>query len=82
MLLGLSLLIDGPGPLPLPEHLFTFLGLAAVAGGQFVFMVLVADRAFSRASRRLTFAAELVAFAAFVIGLGATMVLVWEGASG
>lgn len=73
IILGLVVLFDGPGPLPFPRQLFTLLGVAAVAGGQFVFMVLVADRLLRGAHRRVVVLIEVVTFALFVLGVGATM---------
>jgi hypothetical protein len=54
-------------------------GLAIAAGGQFVFMILVADRVYPRASRRITGVAEAAAFIAFAAGLG---LAVWALTSG
>ena len=54
--------------------------LAAIAGGQFIFMALVADRLFPRASKRVVVLAELVALVAFVWGLA--KVVVWLGGWG
>jgi len=71
-ILGLIVLADGPGALPVPDVLFSFLGLGAVSGGQFVFMVLVADRLFPAAYHRMAVLAEGVAFSLFVIGIGAS----------
>lgn len=48
-------------------------GSALLAGGQFLFLVLVADRVFPRASSRLVWAIEVLLFAAFVLGLGAAL---------
>lgn len=44
-------------------------GLTLAAAGQFVFLVLVADRFFPHAHRRLVMAAEAFVFAVFMIGL-------------
>ncbi|MBK9189009.1 MAG: hypothetical protein IPM33_08645 [Phycisphaerales bacterium] len=78
-LLGLIVLADGPGALPVPDALFSFLGLGAVSGGQFVFMVLVADRLFPAASRRMAVLAEGVALALFVLGIGASVYVFHAG---
>ncbi|MFZ4576092.1 MAG: hypothetical protein ACOYN0_17035 [Phycisphaerales bacterium] len=73
VILGLVVLFEGPGPLPFPPQLFALLGVAAVAGGQFVFMVLVADRLLRGAHRRAVVMIEVGTFALFVAGVGATM---------
>lgn len=44
-------------------------GLTLAAAGQFVFLVLVADRFFPHAHRRMVMAAEAVVFALFMVGL-------------
>lgn len=80
VLLGLGVLIDGRGALPVPESLFSFLGLGAISGGQFVFMVLVADRLFPHANRRMTALAEVVAFTFFSVGVGTSIYLFQAGA--
>lgn len=54
---GLSLLIRSPGgwleqSIGLPSLLWALLGLASIAGGQFVFMFMVADRLCPLAGRR------------------------------
>ncbi len=54
-------------------------GLAGLAAGQFVFMVLVADRWFPRASRRFVRVAEAITFGVFVVGLVAALTLAWGG---
>jgi hypothetical protein len=56
-----------PGGLSGLERLGT--GVAMAAAGQFVFLVLVADRLFPRANRRLVIVAEAVVFALFLAGL-------------
>ena len=79
LVLGIATLVDGPGPVPVPRFTFIFLGSAAVAGGQFVFMVLVADRFFSRASRPMVTALETLAFAVFLGGVIAALVAFGTG---
>lgn len=54
-------------------------GLAGLAAGQFVFMVLVADRWFPRASRRFVRVAEAITFAVFVGGLLAAALIALGG---
>lgn len=49
-------------------------GIAAIAAGQLVFAVCVADRCFPRVSRSLGAAIEIVALAALVAGI---VVLMW-----
>lgn len=79
VLLGLAVLHAGRGLLPVPDAMFSFLGLGAVSGGQFVFMVLVADRLFPRAHRRMTALAEGVAFVLFGVGVAASIALFRAG---
>ncbi len=55
-------------------------GLAGVAAGLFVFMVLVADRLVPHASRRLVVTAEMIVMVSFVLCLLGTIVLVRSGA--
>jgi hypothetical protein len=56
-----------PGGLSGLERLGT--GLSLAAAGQFVFLVLVADRFFPGANRRLVIVSESVVFALFLVGL-------------
>jgi hypothetical protein len=67
--LGLGSMVFGSGLAPIPVAATWFLGLSGVAGGQFVFMVLVADRIVPRAPRGLVGAAEAAAFMVFLAGL-------------
>lgn len=57
-------------------------GLAVAAGGQFVFMILVADRLFPSADRRLVGLVEAACFLAFVGGVGLTAWLVMHAGTG
>src|SRR5262245_50187989 len=66
---GLFVLTRGMGHLPVPLEVARGLGIAAVGGGQFLFMVLVADRSFPRASRGLVLVLECAAFLVFAVGL-------------
>ena len=75
LLLGLGLMFLGAGFVPLPVWASWFLGMSGIAGGQFVFMVLVADRFVPRAPRSLVGTAELGAFVLFVIGIAAVACL-------
>jgi len=76
LLLGLGSMVFGVGIVPIPVSAAWFLGLSGVAGGQFVFMVLVADRIVPRAPRSLVGTAELGAFVVFVLGI-ATVGYLW-----
>ncbi len=66
-LLGLLALTEGA--LPLPGGVLRWLGLCAIAGGQFVFMVLVADRVFVRTVRGVVLAFEALTLTVFMVGL-------------
>jgi hypothetical protein len=55
-------------------------GVAGVAAGLFVFMVLVADRLVPSASRRLVVTVELAVMVSFVLCLVGTVLLVRSGA--
>lgn len=74
IVLGIATLVDGPGLIPVPRFTFMFLGSAAVAGGSFIFMVLVADRFFSRAARGMVAGLETIAFTIFLGGVIAALV--------
>ena len=78
-ILGAVTLLDGPGPLPLPNEAFILLGVAAIAAGQFVFAVLVADRWFPRAHRGLIARIEALMLLTFVLGLLLAGYVVWLG---
>lgn len=78
-ILGIVTLLDGPGPLPLPNEAFILLGVAAIAAGQFVFAVLVADRWFPRAHRGLIARAEAAMLLTFILGLVLAGYVVWLG---
>lgn len=73
LLTGLWVAMNGPERWPVPRELCLMGGSALLAGGQFLFLVLVADRVFPRASSRLVWAIEALLFAAFVLGLGAAL---------
>ena len=64
---GLWVAVHGRRWLDVPPRLLLAAGLAASAGGLFVFMVLVADRWFPRASRRVIAVVEWSTFVAFVV---------------
>lgn len=57
------------------------LGVALAAAGQLVFLVLVADRFFPRANRRLVMVSELVVFVLFLAGLASAAIGVLFSAS-
>jgi hypothetical protein len=67
--------VEGPGPLPLSAHLFWPLGIAAVTGGQFIFMVLVADRSIRGAHRRVIVLVEICTFATFLLSATAAVAI-------
>ncbi len=56
-----------------------WLGVTALAGGQFVFMVLVSDRLFPRASRPLVLVVEGLTLLVFLAGVAVTVVRLTEG---
>jgi hypothetical protein len=57
------------GPMGLSALERLGMGVALAAAGQFVFLVLVADRFFPQANRRLVVVSESIVFALFVAGL-------------
>lgn len=66
---GLSGLLGGEGGFVVPTPVGTWLGLASVAAGQFVFMTLIADPWLRKANRPMTLAAEAAVFVLFVAAL-------------
>lgn len=64
---GLLVLASSQGLLAHMAPLRWPLGAAMTAGGLFVFMVLVADRWFHRASKPMIWAAELLCLAVFIV---------------
>jgi hypothetical protein len=68
-LLGVVVIFEGPGPLPLPREAFWFVGAASLAAGQFVFAVLVADRWFPRAHPWIVLRIEGLLLLTFVVSL-------------
>jgi hypothetical protein len=69
-LLGVMMMMGtGPGLLPLGSGGAFILGIAGLAGGWFVFLVLVADAWFPHAARRLVVPAEVFALAVFLCSL-------------
>lgn len=73
MLSGLWVMFTVPSQVPILRPAWcASAGLAVAAGGQFVFMILVADRAFPRADRRLVWVLEASCFVAFVGGAAMT----------
>lgn len=71
VVLGMTLLGNGAagGPFPQVVRGRDWLGLTGVAGGLFVFMLLVADRWFPRAFPRIAATLEGLVFAVFVLTL-------------
>lgn len=65
--LGLAAMLGGPGHWP--RGLGAGLGLAALAGGQFVFMALAAERWFPRCARAVALGLEVLTLAAFAAGV-------------
>lgn len=76
---GLWLLISEPAGLPGLVPVSTSAGLAALAGGQVLFMTMVADRYFPRAHPRLVATLEVLAAGLFLAGATA---FVWLFISG
>ena len=57
-------------------------GITAMIAGQFVFLVVVADRIFPNVQRRIALVSEAILAAALVAGLAATITLLRTGGSG
>lgn len=76
---GLWAIVRAPERWPTFGHLFPFGGVAFLLGGQFVFMVLVADRLFPRASRLMVTTLESLCFLGFIAGLAAMFLLARSG---
>lgn len=76
---GLWILVTGPRDVILARPLLLSLGLAALAAGHILFMTMVADRLFPKASRRLRGPIELTALSVF---LGSTAGFLWTYVSG
>ena len=68
---GLWLLVCRPSEMPGLVPVSTSAGLAALAGGQVLFMTMVADRYFPKAHPRLVAAFEIVTAGLFVAGAAA-----------
>jgi hypothetical protein len=77
--LGLGALLSAPARWPLFEPHLLLVGVMLLAGGQYVFMVLVADRAFPSASQRLTMSMELTSLGLFLAGLAGVLWLLTAG---
>ncbi len=77
--LGLMVLLDRTGPLSLPGRLGPLIGVGAIAGAQFVFMVLVADRWFPKASRTMVWCLEVGSIAVFLTGVVLAVIFVQAG---
>ena len=78
---GLWLLLSPPRDLVALRPVFVSGGLAAVAGGQVLFMTMVADRFFPRALPRLVAGIEILAAALFIAGAAAFAWLYLTGGS-
>jgi hypothetical protein len=78
-LVGLWLLGSPRDELPALRPVFLSAGLSALAGGQILFMTMVADRSFPKALPRLIAALEMLASAVFVASASA---FAWLSLSG
>ncbi len=65
---GLWLIWGKPLDLPMLRPVFLSLGVMSVAGGQVLFMFMVADRLFPRASPRVVGMLEICCLSAFLAG--------------
>ena len=78
VLAGLWVLLPAPagqGVVRLPAAA----GVALICGGEFVFMVLVADRVFPRAQRRAGWWLEMILLLGFLVAGGAAVVALLRG---
>lgn len=73
LICGWWAILSGPQEWPILKGISFLGGVTMAAGGQLVFMVLVADRLFPYASRRLMLGLELASFLTFLSGLGAVL---------
>ncbi len=81
VVVGSMLLDAADGPLASVVRGRLWLGLAGVAAGLFVFMLMVADRWFPRALPRAVATLEAAVFAVFVLalaGFGISLAGLWE----
>lgn len=78
-IVGLWLLLCPPQDMPGLGPVCTSAGLAALAGGQVLFMTMVADRHFPKAHPRLVAALEIIAAGLFLAGISA---FIWLSLSG
>jgi len=76
---GLWLLWSPPAEMPGLIPVSTSAGLAALAGGQVLFMTMVADRYFPRAQPRVVASLEIVAAGLFLAGVSAFLWLLLSG---
>lgn len=72
---GMWLSWPGVVTIPIPEPVVRALGIAAFSGGNFIFMALVADRCFPRASRSMVMTLEAMTFIVFAGALAWLVVL-------
>jgi len=73
VVLGMWVMFSLSRRMPLLAPVLQSGGLAAIAGGQFVFMAWVADRLLPGAARRLVGPMEVACFLVFVAGLVGTL---------
>jgi len=79
IMLGLGLIFEGQTWFELPREVYLFAGVSAVGGGQFVFMVLVADRLLNGMHRRWVMWAEASAFGVFLLGASGALTVLTTG---
>ncbi|MFN9993294.1 MAG: hypothetical protein ACK54H_08105 [Phycisphaerales bacterium] len=79
IMLGLGLIFEGQTWFELPREVYLFAGISAVCGGQFVFMVLVADRLLKGVHRRSVVWTEALAFVSFLLGAGGAITVLTTG---
>ncbi|MBM4108560.1 MAG: hypothetical protein FJ255_07070 [Phycisphaerae bacterium] len=77
--LGLAAVFTAPSRWPIFAPHLLLAGTVLVAGGHYVFLVLVADRVFPLASPRVTLPVEVAALAVFLIGMALLLGLMVTG---
>lgn len=78
---GFSACFGGMSALPVSTGILRLLGIAGVAGGLFVFMVLVADRWFHHALRPMVVVSEIVMLVVFWLAAVWIVILLSQGAA-